>query len=273
MRYFAPLFCLIALAGCSSNLSAIRDLKPAADDFSGALAAEYRDFATSENEQGRSGVAEHFAGKGLLAYQGADVAPDALSHDVDAPSQAELSEARGQLMGLLNNGVKKAAPQELARAQLLFDCWQQQVVSRIAAEKALCKPEFAPTLNQVLERAGPSVYDEAFRHSIVFEPGTSSLTAEHMTDIDDVVTRLSGHREYWVELRAYVGKKISQRKLTEARILSVKRALLKKGVSAHQVRIKREGGKGVMLSRDNIPTNTKVVTITIVTDQRGRKWK
>lgn len=273
MRIFAPLVCLVLLTGCSSDIATLRDLKPVADDFNGALASEYLDFATSESELGHDSVARHFAAKGLRSFHGVDVAPDALDDGIDGTSAAELAEARSQLVSLLNAEVKNAAPQELARSQLLFDCWQQQVVDAIPEEKALCKAEFSPTLNQVLETAGSQVYGERFRRSIVFEAGVVKLNEGHMLDINDAMCMFSDHTDYWVELRAYVGKKNSQRKLTEARINAVKKALLKAGVAPRKIRIKREGGKGVFLSRDNIPANTKVVTITIAAEADGKKSK
>lgn len=276
MRYLAPLFCLALLSGCSSDLARLKEMNPPATDFKGALAAEYRDFADSEHEQGHVSSASHFAAKGLAAYHGSDVQPDALNTGITNGAQ-ELADARSQLVRLLTQEVKDAAPQELARTQLLFDCWQQQVGAGTPPEKALCAPEFAPTLNQTLAKAGPEVYDEAFRRSITFAPNSTRLTDENKADITEVVRTLNdiGSKDYWVELRAYVGRKSSQRKLTEARIGAVKKMLVKDGVHARQIRIQREGAKGVMLSRDNIPMNTKVVTITITAEplKKARKSK
>ncbi len=268
MRILAPLLVLVLLSGCSSDLATLRKLNPPADDFPGALAAEYRDFADSEAEQGRRSAADHFAAKGLRALNGVTVAPDAPNTSIPAPQAAELADARSQLNRLLTDDVKAAAPKELARTQLLFDCWQQQVVDGIAPDKALCGSEFGPALNQVLETAGPEVYGQAFRRSITFAPKETKLTAENKADIDEVVCKLTelGSKDYWVELRAYVGRKASQHKLTEARIAAVKKALVKAGVSSRQIRTQREGAKGVMLSRDNIAKNTKVVTITITAE-------
>lgn len=273
MRFSASLLFLAVLSGCTSDVTRLRELNPAADTFSGALAAEYRDLAGSEAEQGRRSAASHFARKGLRALQGDRVEPDALDRSftgADAQAQAlALAEARAQLMRLLTDEVKQAAPQELARAQLLFDCWQHQAVSAMAAGQALCAAEFEPALDRLLEKAGDEVYGQAFRRSIVFAPRATRLTGEHRAGIDDVVCQLSEMTaDYWVELRAYVGRKPAQRKLTEARIGAVHKALVKAGVPARQIRVHREGARGVMLSRDNIPMNTKVVTITITADAR-----
>lgn len=275
MRYLAPLLCLALLTGCTSDLKALKELNPAADDFPGALAAEYRDFADSEAEQGHKASAEHFASKGIRAYHGIEVGPDAVDSSITGPQGTELSAARAQLSRLLTPEVKKAAPKELARAQLVFDCWQQQIVAGLSEDKALCAAEFAPALSQLLEQAGPEVYDQAFRRSISFAPNSTALTEENKADISDVVCQLADMgKDYWVELRAYVGRKSSQRKLTEARISNVRRMLIKDGVHPHQIRVHREGAKrAVMLSRDNIPMNTKVVTITITAEPHGKARK
>ncbi len=271
MRFLAPLLCLALLTGCTTNLTKLKDLNPAAQDFKGALAAEYRDFADSEAEQGRKSVASRFAEKGLDSYHGKDVAPDMVELSLPPEAQAELAEARGQLMRLSTQEVKEAAPQELAHSQLLFDCWQQQVISGIEPEKALCKPEFGTSLTRLLEKVGPEIYARAFRRDIVFEANVTKLSEANNADIGDVVCELQGAKDYWVELRAYVGKKASQKKLTELRIAAVKKALVKAGVPSRQIRTHREGGKSVMLSQDNIPKNTKVVTITISAGPQSAK--
>ena len=77
--------------------------------------------------------------------------------------------------------------------------------------------------------------------------------------------------DYWVELHAYMGKKASQHKLVEARLSAVKKALVKAGIPTRKIRTHREGGKSVMLSRDNIAQNTKIVTITISAETQGAK--
>ncbi|MBY0406377.1 MAG: hypothetical protein K2Q01_01700 [Rickettsiales bacterium] len=275
MRYFAPISLIFLLSACSSSLDTLKEKNPAATDFPGALAAEYRAFAESEAEQGRSRVAEHFAAKGLRALSGVAVGPDALDESLPKATRDDLAAARSQLVKLSIDAVKDAAPQELARAQLVFDCWQQQAVSGIAPEKALCAPEFAPSIDQLLEKAGPEVYGKALRRSIEFVPESTKLTDANLADINDVVCQLSelGADEFRVELRAYVGRKLSQQKLTNARLRNVKNALVKAGVPKRRIRTHREGAKGVMLSRDNIPMNTKVVTITIAAEPNAREAK
>lgn len=274
MRRLTPLILLALLSGCSTHLSKLKELNPAAEDFKGALAAEYRDFADSEAEQGRRSVADRFARKGLDSYHGKEVLPDTVGAQLPQESQAELAEARSQLMRLETDGVKDAAPLELAHAQLLFDCWQQQVADKIEPEKALCKPEFSTSLTRLLEKAGPEVFGKAYTWRIEFAPNVTRLSDDNRVEIDDVACELTGLKDYWVELRAYVGRKASQRKLTEARIAAVKKALVNNGVPSRQIRTHREGGRGVVLSRDNIPQNTKVVTITISAEpQRAKEAK
>jgi outer membrane protein OmpA-like peptidoglycan-associated protein len=276
MRFSAlPLLCLALLSGCSSSLKQLGEANPPATDFPSSLAAEYRAFAESEAEQGRSGAADHFATKGLRALHGVDVAPDALDPSLNDAQRAGLSEARAQLSALLNAEVKEAAPQELARAQLVFDCWQHQVVSGIAPDKGLCAGEFGPALNQVLAKAGPEVYGQALSRTITFAPHATRLSDENQTEINEIVCKLMdrGGDDFWVELRAYTGRKAAQRKLVEARVSNVKKALVKGGVPVRRIRTLREGAKAVMLSRDNMSRNTKQVTITITADTHAREAK
>lgn len=261
MRYLA-LLALPLLSACTSSVTKLQTLNPPANDFPSALAAEYSAFATSEKERGRSFTASHFAHKGLDALEGKTVEPDALDESLPPKDQAELAEGRAQLVKLLNPAVKDAAPQELARAQLMFDCWQRQRKEDMPPEKALCQAEFNTTLTQLIEDVG---FDGRFRRTLSFAPNVTKLSDEHNALITEVMCHVSDLAgDYWVQLRAYVGKKSSQRKLTEARIGNVKKALVKAGVPADHIRIKKEGSaKAVILSKDTIAVDTKIVTVTV----------
>ena len=261
MRLLALLL-LPLLSACTSSVTELQALNPPADDFPGALAAEYRAFATSEAEEGHGFAARHYARKGLAALEGKTVEPDALDELLSPKDKAELAEGRAQLVKLLNPAVKNAAPQELARAQLMYDCWQRQLKENVPAEKALCGAEFNTTLTQLIEDVG---YDGRIRRFLTFNTGATALTAEHKAVVDDVMCKaadLAGN--YWVQLRGYTGRSASQRKLTEARLTNVRRALMKAGMPMEVIRIKKEGSaKAVFLSEDNTMLDTKIITLTV----------
>lgn len=260
-----PIALVALLSGCTSNVTRLRELNPPASDFAHTLAAEYRDFAVSESEQGRSMAASRYAAKGLAALEGKVPEPDALRSDLPEPSREALSDARAQLVRLLNPSVKREAPQELARAQLLFDCWQQQVSEKLPPEKVLCGAGFPEALDAVIDVAGANAYDDEARHTFEFAPKVTTLNAAQQQEINDMMCQLADMKgEYWVEVHAYIGKKASQRRLTEKRIANVRAAIIKAGVPRARIRVQKDGSaKAVILSRDNFTVDTKIVTVTI----------
>ncbi|NBO20193.1 MAG: hypothetical protein EBV03_13430, partial [Proteobacteria bacterium] len=125
------------------------------------------------------------------------------------------------------------------------------------------QPEFNNTLTQLIEDVG---FDGRFRRTLTFAPNVTTLSEEHKAAIGDVMCHVGdlAGKDYWVQLRAYTGKKSSQRRLTESRLVNVRRALVQAGVPLDHIRIKKEGSaKAVILSHDAMAVNTKIITITV----------
>ena len=264
MRQFSILFPLIILTGCAGSVQQLHELSPQANDFPSALASEYQSYADSESELGRSGGAEHFASKGLMALKGGAVEPDAVDAKLPEQTRTELTEARSHLSKLLTDDVKRVAPQQAARAQLLYDCWQNEMTRRINQEQAPCADEFRSTIQQLQEVADPLIYGKTISRTISFAPKTTKLDDDSLATIKEVAGTLSTLRNYRVQLDGYIGRKASQRKLSETRLSAVKKALVKAGINEHVIHIKKEGSaKAVILRNSGMAVDTKKVTIII----------
>ena len=64
--------------------------------------------------------------------------------------------------------MKREAPQELARVQLLFDCWQHEIKGASNQELAPCEDEFQSTLAELQNIAGFASYNEETEHTLTF---------------------------------------------------------------------------------------------------------
>jgi outer membrane protein OmpA-like peptidoglycan-associated protein len=264
MRYAAALLCLAALTGCVSPLQKLREINPSADDFASSLASEYRAYSDSEAEQGRLMTAEYYADKGLRALKGKVVEPE-----VPPAGQDELVAARTQLMALWTDDMKRVAPQKLARAQLLYDCWQHEQARRISEELAPCADEFKASMAELQDVSDHLMYGQEKARVIDFPPHSVTLSDEAQATIREMAGHLAGRRHYTVELEAYIGIKASQRKLSETRLDVVRRALIREGVRADRIRIRKQANaKAVILGPDALAINTKKVRITIKTDAK-----
>ena len=180
--------------------------------------------------------------------------------------QLALSDGRATLVKLLNDDVKRVAPQKLARTQLLYECWQNELIKNINQEKAPCADEFRSTIAELQEVSDAIVYGKETSHVIVFEPKKTDIDEEGLKTIKAIAQRVEGLPHYRVMVLAYTGNGIKQRHLTGKRVGNVRKALIAAGISEKHIRVKKSGGaKAVILSRDNIAADGKKITILVKT--------
>ena len=99
----------------------------AATPFNDALRKEYVALAQGGARQFDYGDAGAFARKAVLAGNNQTVLPFALNDfDVPASAQAELAQARAELVSTLDGNARTRDPANAARAQAMFDCWLEK---------------------------------------------------------------------------------------------------------------------------------------------------
>ncbi|MDE3016233.1 MAG: hypothetical protein KGI29_04845 [Pseudomonadota bacterium] len=267
MRPLIAPFCLVLLAGCVSPFQQLKEANPQATDFPTALASEYQSYAESESEQGHKLIAECFSARGMKALKGETVAPALPDRNLPKRDRVELASGRTRLMAFLNNDMKRAAPQKLARAQLLFDCWQYEVAHGTNQERAPCADEFASTMGDLQQVQDSLLYGAQTSHVILFSRGNAALSEQNLAVVKGVADMLAGSKHYLVELHTYIGHHSAQQHLSQSRLAGVRRALIKAGVAPRRIRIKTEGGaKAVILSSDAVQSlNSKKITIVVKT--------
>jgi hypothetical protein len=118
---------LLLVAGCASDIQAIKTAPGGPTPFSQALTEEYRTYVAKETSNYDWRYANYFARKGLQVSQGQTVLPeDPANYDVTDKAKAQLTAARQQLVAALDGGARQSKPKEAARAQARFDCWVQK---------------------------------------------------------------------------------------------------------------------------------------------------
>lgn len=120
---------LTVLAGCGvAEVDAIRTVEPAGTDFSKALTREYKELTVFEADEMYDWVsAIRYAEKGLGASVGEIVLPFELK-EFDLPTDKidVLTDARADLLTVLNASARAKLPAAAADAQGKFDCWVEQ---------------------------------------------------------------------------------------------------------------------------------------------------
>lgn len=263
-RFFIP---LLLLAGCTSSLQELKTISPVAEDFSGSLAAEYLAYSESEAEQGHSSASEYFASKGLRASKGEAVEPDAVK--VKEGESTDISTARAALMEVLSEGVKKAAPQKAARAQMLFDCWNEQESDKLAAGAA-CDEEFSSTYEELRSISDNLLYGADRKNTIRFFEGSAELDDEEQNIIKEIVSHIAKHKDYKLQLKTY--NDADKAELSAKRLVAVRDALRKYGIpkgkiSFAKLKSNKKSGMAVYLSNDEAQQNMDIVEIIVTSKQ------
>jgi hypothetical protein len=275
MRPYHLIFALLLVTGCS-NVSKLQEVNPSADDFASALASEYLSYAQSEQEQGRYLSANYYAGKGLEASSGKDVLPDAPEENPSNDSEEDLLAAYKDLTTLLTDDVKQASPLELARLQLLFDCWQQQATRYFqGAIDTSCADEFKPAVIELQTLAQQLVYSQVKYYPLSFRYNSTRLTSVSTRKLQQVVRHVSNLRDFIVVVHAGSAMGAKQQVLQERRRKSVYWALRNAGIPEKRLREYNEGdSKRVHLSLDNakpMMVSEKKVMVIVKTPKKAPK--
>lgn len=256
------------LAACSQNLTELKNAKPVAGDFHSALATEYLGFSESEREQGRFIVSEKFAKKGLAASKGEEVAPDEISRFLPQEDKNKLSVSRAALVAVLTEDVKDTTPQKAARGQMLFDCWQQQLLSSINQTLAPCGDEFASTLSE-LESVDKDAKESVATHQVVFATNADKLDSRARKAIRTIVNKTKKVANYSIVIDGHAGEfadNSAQKELVEQRQLNIRAALVEAGLIDSHVTIaqpKTEAKPVVLSSEAPRPKRSVDVILTL----------
>jgi hypothetical protein len=169
-------------------------------------------------------------------------------------------------MRLLTSDMKQVAAQPLARAQLLFDCWQRQSAC-MRADEAPCADEFHAALKELEPIADTFVTGSESVRILSFDGATDALTEPSRQAVEMLAARLKDAPDYMISARAFPDpKNRSHRDLSIKRLDAVQRAFIMHGVQSG--RIELEGlpdPKEVQFGFEEARTHRDRVKITVKT--------
>jgi len=181
------------LAGCTSDIDAIRDAEGTGSAFTNALTDEYRNIALFEADEMYDWPdAGYFARKGLAAANGEVVLPEELEQwDLPVAAVDELSSARSRLMAALDAGGRDVAPETAARAQGRFDCWVEQAEENHQADHiAACRDEFFRALEELeaaLQGTPAPAISQPNTYIVLFDFDRAEIRPDGQAVINDVI--------------------------------------------------------------------------------------
>lgn len=268
------------------DTEAVYDMKTTGSAFQLRLHAEYVSLAEKEQAENEGADARRFLQRAVASGQGKKVMPEDASTRFLVPRvAANMRRERDRLVGMLYrlDGVNRE-PGLAARAQAMFDCWQEEIeegdeagivecrdayksamaklkprkqiaMKRGAAEAKVAKPMMAPPTAEA-------------RYILLFKTDTTILESEAVAEKDRLMADVSTRPEVKVDIEGHtdrVGSTEYNEKLSRRRADYVRKALIEAGVSADNISANWHGEKdpAVDTSDEVSETANRRVEVTI----------
>ena len=244
MKKMVAVSALALLAGCSmtsesftskSHVQKLEAAEVTGSAFAQALAAEYRELAKFEQYKMYDyDSAQHFAGKGLAAAGGEEVAPDEVNQwPQPADKVAELEGGRQTLLNMIAS-TKDTDPARVAAAQARFDCWLEQQSENFQTDDiGTCRDEF-----KMLVAAEPPAY------MVFFDWDKSNINSDAAKVLDEVAATVAQHGMTNIAVTGHADRSGSDAYnvgLSERRAEAVRKALGDRGVSNAEINLDWKG--------------------------------
>jgi len=254
-RFIAIALAVGALSACSSSMTEKAEMmKPGSDKFLSSLHAEYIALAKAENDEWDFLDADHFAGKAMKVGGGEAVSPDsAKSRSLPAGTGAALKAAEKRIAKVLEGGARDYAPEQMAKAQAMYDCWLQEQEENTQPEHInACRIAYLDAMDAVddakpvkvaekkaapkkkkLPDLGPFLLYFPFNGADPEDPFNDdifSLIVASAKKVPEMSIQITGHAD-----RAGSGK--YNMVLSERRAIGVKAALIERGLDAKKMNV------------------------------------
>lgn len=134
--------------------------------------------------------AEHFAYKSLAAGRGTILKPDSVSSRViDSRYQAEAESMYGFIQDAYSRGKNRDNPKDMARLQVSYDCWLEQIEEDIQPNHILkCKEIFYDAWEKLKDPPPQEIKKFPAVVEVYFDTGSSEINSEEMRILQETVT-------------------------------------------------------------------------------------
>lgn len=246
---------ILTLAGCvGMDYNQAKDMQPKGSTFDQALFKGYLAQSKSEYDQGNYRSSDKWANNASMAAKGQSPKPTQLS-DWQLPSAVvpEMTTARQRLQAALDKGGANAAPNEMAAAQVGWDCWceQQRVEENFQPDDiANCRKAFYDNIAKVEAALTPKAPPPAPRAEtprdflVFFDWSKATLTPEARKIIADAVAQAKAAGAKSIKVTGFTdrsGPAAYNLGLSVRRAESVKAEMVRLGVPAASVSIEGRG--------------------------------
>jgi len=235
-----------ACAGVERQIAA-KTQPPSGTGYNAEMSRGYFELTNLEYREGDYRSSDHFALKAMAAGRGEVVEPDTIESRTGIAKNpafaAELGAARQRLMAAKGKGGAKVAPDDMARAQVMFDCWiQEQEENRQPDDIAACRNGFEVAMRRVEAALAPPpkpvVMQMPGEYLVFFDWNKADVTPEAASILDSVVAAAEKMGDTRVVATGYTdtsGSAAYNMGLSERRAEAVKEVLVGEGIPAQNI--------------------------------------
>ncbi len=259
---------VLALGACgpmtSEKLAMSQGMTPKGSAFHAALHQGYLQQAQKEVAEKHLSAGEIWVAKADAAAGGGDVAPEEIANwGVAAQFVDELAAARTRLTAALGQGAAAKAPEQAAKAQVMFDCWVEEQSENIQPpDIAACKKGYEEAMAAVDEALKPKemampekpammpeppkpVEQEVSEHYVIYFDFDSSQISEAGKQVLAIaVASAKGAKKAYYTVSGHTdraGANDYNMKLAEERADQVALSLMDSGIEPRVIRMRHYG--------------------------------
>jgi OOP family OmpA-OmpF porin len=238
----------------ANNYKEALDMELNTQDYSKWLQKDYKALTLFEyDEMFDYDSAERFAIKSAMAGAGNIPKPDAVtSRTIDATYQAEANAMYNSIQDAYARGKNYSNPKDMARLQVSYDCWLEQVEENIQPDHILkCKDFFYDSLSRLKDAPPPEPTPVPATLILYFDNNSDVLGEEEAQKLAEAVrSPLVAHTSIVIDGHAdALDSPDHNLGLSERRADAVKRAILEQDPTIMNISIKAYGE-----SEPSIPT-------------------
>ncbi len=241
------------LEGCGDSLAKLSRTQPIGAPLTVALAQEYLIFASREKTTYYDKVsASYFAQKGLDAAMGAQVEPEHLEKwHIPMGLQGEMQQARARLLAAINGSTPKANnANELAQAQVSYDCWlEEQDENRQPENIAFCRNNFYQAV-AVAEQKNIIISPMLLPtqpYRTYYRPGQTDVPQQAGPVLNQLMMLIKQVQDYKMTVDGYAdrtGKSAKNLIISEQRANKMRDAVVARGAIGEKIRTFGHGDSG-----------------------------
>jgi len=243
-------FCVIALAAATvaacagTELQEARKMQPTGSPYNVELSRGYLEYSREEYNEGDYEESDFAALQSIAAGKGQSVAPAEIGrYHLPGDKVGELTAARQRLVAAQGKGGPSAAPSDMARAQVMFDCWmQEQEENRQPWDIKACRDGFMAAMGRVDAALAPKapapVAMAPGDYLVFFDWNKANITPEAASILDKVAAdakKMAGAKIVATGYTDLSGSADYNLGLSERRAEAVKADLVTMGVPAANI--------------------------------------